>query len=101
MPLSDLVPLYTRRGRAYELTGRHAEAETNYQTLEDLAAAAGDQHQTMAARVMRTTLYVTHTALTNKEKAEPLLQALLKQAQASGDQQVEVRALWNWMLMLN
>ncbi len=96
----QLIHLYTRRGRAFELSARTNEAVDNYEAMRQQAHDADDQEMELAALMNMATLYSTPTKLYDLEKGESLLQQALQLVQELDDRAAEAKILWN-MLNLN
>jgi tetratricopeptide (TPR) repeat protein len=94
----QLNHLYTRRGRAMELTGQFEQALKNYDEMLLAAHDHKDRRMELDAQVAASTLYSTPTAVMDTEKGRALSEETLKLAQELGDQAVESKVLWNLLL---
>ena len=94
----QLNHLYTRRGRALELTGQFQQALKNYDEMLLAAHDHKDRRMELDAQVAASTLYSTPTAVMDPEKGQALSEETLKLAQELGDQSIECRVLWNLLL---
>ena len=94
----QLNHLYTRRGRALELTGQFQKALKNYDEMLLAAHDHKDRRMELDAQVAASTLYSTPTAVMDPEKGQVLSEETLKLAKELGDQSIECRVLWNLLL---
>ena len=94
----QLHHLYTRRGRAMEMTGQFEQALKNYDEMLAMARDRKDRRLELDAQVAASTLYSTPTAVMDTEKGQALSEETLKLAQELGDQSIECRVLWNLLL---
>jgi len=94
----QLNHLYTRRGRALELTGQFQQAINNYDEMLLAAHDHKDRRMELDAQVAASTLYSTPTAVMDPEKGQALSEETLKLAKELGDQSIECRVLWNLLL---
>ncbi len=96
----QLVHLYTRRGRAYELDNQFEEALANYQRMVELAQERDDKALHLASLAAQCIVRATGTPLYDPVQAKALAEGALSLAQELGDRGTESRALWG-MLLLN
>ena len=94
----QLNHIYTRRGRAMEMTGQFEQALKNYDEMLTTARERKDRRMELEAQVAASTLYSTPTAVMDAEKGQALSEETLKLAQELGDQSIECRVLWNLLL---
>ncbi len=94
----QLVHLYRRRGRTYELLLRHDEALETYRALEALGDTRGDDALRLAGIAAQGTAYYIGTS--DWESARQRSEEALVLAQHLGDKAVEARSLWNLLLAL-
>jgi predicted ATPase/class 3 adenylate cyclase len=94
-----LIHLYTRRGRAYELSSRFDEALANYQELERTAAETGDRALELASMTAQSILRATQTSLYNPLEARKLAEQALLLSQELGDRAVEAKVLWGLLIL--
>ncbi len=94
-----IAPLYTRRGRALELSGRSVDAVTNYEEMEKAAQASGDRTAALAANLALTTLYATPTPVFDAVAGRALCERTIALARELGDRAAEAKALWNLMTL--
>ncbi len=90
--------LYTRRGRAMELSGQFEQALKNYDEMQATARDRQDRRMELDAKLTASTLYSTPTAVMDTDKGQALSEETLKLAKELGDQASECRALWNLLL---
>jgi len=95
-----LIHLYTGRGQALELNGRHAEALSDYGEMEKLARARGDRSMELAALMARAKIYATLNRAQDPAQAQIVLEQALSLARELGDRAAECKVLWNLMLVL-
>lgn len=100
-PDEQLVYLYTRRGRVYEVCGQYDDALANYQELEALAKERGNPALELAALIPQTTIHAIPSARHDPAKGRSLSKRGLNLAQQLEDHQAEARVLWNLMLLSN
>ncbi len=95
----QLIHLYTRLGRAYELSGQYEEALANYQGLETLGNQRNSPALKLGALVPQATIRSTYTVKFDPDLGQALSQQALALARQLGDQRAEAKALWNLMLL--
>jgi tetratricopeptide (TPR) repeat protein len=95
----SLIYLYTRCGRALELSGQHEAALQNYHDMEALARERGDRSLELAALMARATLRSTPTAVHDPARGQALSEQALALARELGDRTAEAKILWNLMLL--
>jgi len=91
--------LYSKLGRALELTTRYEEAIANYADMEVYAHAQGDQTLELSSYMDRAKIYSTANRLSNPALAQNFLERAQPLARALGDPAVETRILWNLLLL--
>ena len=94
-----LVYLYTKRGRAMELSARFDDALANYQELEALGRERDEPALVLGALIPEATLHSTYTPRFDPERGESLSNQTLVLARELDDHQAEAKALWNLMLV--
>lgn len=94
-----LMHLYTRRGRALELSVEYDKALSNYLEMESVASELGDQQLLLAAILLRATLLSIPSPVSDADLARSLLDSALNLAQGLGDKEAEARILWNLLLL--
>ena len=94
-----LIHLYTRRGRAYELSSRFGEALANYQELGQLVDELGDRALELASLAAQCILRATQSSLYNPQEARKLAEQALLLSQELGDQVVEAKVLWGLLIL--
>jgi tetratricopeptide (TPR) repeat protein len=95
---SHVQHLYTRRGRALELTGRYPEAVSNYLEMETLARERGDRALELAALLARATVHAAPTSVHDAAQSQALCERALVLARALDDRAAEARILWTLAL---
>jgi tetratricopeptide (TPR) repeat protein len=91
--------LYSSRGSLYELNNQPYAALENYQELETLAQARGDESLRLTAILSRATVLATPNPAHDADQAGVLLEQALKLARALKDRAAESRVLWNLLLL--
>lgn len=95
----QLIHLYTRRGRALELSDSFAASAENYEEMEALARQRQDEALELAALIARATILVTANLSVDIRLGERLLIRARELAQRLGDTASEAKILWNLMLL--
>ncbi|MFN2520853.1 MAG: AAA family ATPase [Candidatus Limnocylindria bacterium] len=91
-----VVRLYQNRGRALELRGAFAEAQSNYRDMEGFASERGEDALVALALAHQATLLVIPTSsLLDTRRGEELLAKALGIARASADLALVARLQWN------
>jgi DNA-binding SARP family transcriptional activator/tetratricopeptide (TPR) repeat protein len=90
---TEIVQLYSGRGRVLELAGRYADALTVYQELEELARRRGEAIMERVAIEHLVTCYVEPSSVHDIRQAEALSERGIKLARVLGDVESEVRFL--------
>jgi tetratricopeptide (TPR) repeat protein len=96
---SQLMRLYTQRGRALELSGRYDEALQNYVEMETLARDYDNGELTLAALVARATVHATPTTKFDPTLARTLCERALPLAHTLQDRAAEAKILWNLSIL--
>ncbi|MBI3361963.1 MAG: AAA family ATPase, partial [Chloroflexi bacterium] len=94
----QLTHLYTRRGRALDLTNRFNEALANYEEMEAKGRERGDRPMELAALMARATIYATPNPAQNSDRALTLMQQALGLARELADRVAQSKILWNLMI---
>src|SRR5262249_19955089 len=94
-----LLYLFSRRGRALELSDNHEAALASYVEMEAVAGALGDRPLRLAALIACAGLRSTFTPLHDADAARDLLDRALALAGELGDRQAEAKLLWNLMML--
>jgi tetratricopeptide (TPR) repeat protein len=94
----SLTYLFTRRGRALELSGRHTEALTLYRQMEELARQHHDPNLELAALTAQGTLYAIPSGHQDHGRARTILPQALELAHRLGEEEAQARILWNLMI---
>ena len=97
---TPLQHLLLNLGQALELSGRHAEALTAYQQLEQTAREQGAADVRHAAVMARAKIYATLNPEQDPERARALLEEALAEVRARQDPAAESQVLWNLMVLL-
>lgn len=94
------IKLFTRRGRALELSGHYGKSLQNYQEMETLARHHADLHIELAALMQRTTIYSLPNRHYNPQLSRELAGQAQKIAAQLGDHAAEAKITWNLLLLL-
>lgn len=95
----QIINLYTRRGRMYELTNQYDEALESYEELGNLGRERGSKALQLAALLPAGTIHSTPTAKADSERGRALSDQALAYARELSDPLGESKALWNLMLL--
>lgn len=95
----QLVHLYTRRGRAFELDGQFEQALDDYQTMIELAQERDSKALRLAALTAQCFVHATGTPLLDPPQAKALAAEALSLAQETGDRATEARLLMVWLVL--
>ena len=93
----QLVHLYTRMGRVYELDSRFDEALDIYRTMIELAEEREDKALRLASLTSQCFVRATGTLLLDPPQAKALAEEALSLAQELGDRATEARLLSVWL----
>jgi tetratricopeptide (TPR) repeat protein len=93
LPGTEIIKLYSGRGRVLELAGRYADALNLYQELEELGRRRGDMMMEHVAIEHLVTCYVEPSSVHDINKAEVLSERGIRLARTIGDAESEVRFL--------
>ena len=99
VPGDELIYLYTRNGRALQLSNRYEEVIANFEELEGLAREKGDRTLELASLLPRATVHSTYTAKFDPQRGQELSKRALSLARELSDVRTEAKALWNLMLL--
>jgi predicted ATPase len=94
----QLLHLYTRRGRAFELSDAYDRALANYEEMQTLAQARRDRNLELEALMLRALAYSVGSGVRDLRKAQALALDALALAGATGDRAAEARI--DWILLL-
>jgi tetratricopeptide (TPR) repeat protein len=97
---TQLAHLYTKRGRALELSGQHVKAMENYAEMEALARRRGEASLELESLTLRVTILATATSVFDPARAQQLSDRAMGLADELGDRAAKCRVLWN-LLVLN
>lgn len=93
----QLLHLYTRLGRTYELSSKYDQAFEVYAELEALGVERSEPELELAAILPQATIYATPTSHQNPQLGRELSKRARELAQQVGDPAAEARSLWNLM----
>ncbi len=97
---TQLIHLFTRRGRAHELAGDYARAVENYGEMQKLAQTRGDRALELEALMLQTTAHAVGTGgVRNLDQAQEFSSKALTLAQELGDRKAQARIYWNLLLI--
>jgi tetratricopeptide (TPR) repeat protein len=97
----QLVHLYTRQGRAYELGNQFDEALDNYQRMVELAQHRDDKALLLSSLTSQCIVRATHTPLYDPPAAKTLGEEALRLARELGDRAAEARVLWALLVVID
>lgn len=95
----QLLDIYARRGRRYELMGKYDKALENYAEMEQVALRDHDQPLELGALIARAIVHSTPNALFNPALARELADRSLALAHELDDNVSKARVLWILMLI--
>jgi tetratricopeptide (TPR) repeat protein len=95
----QIIHLYTRHGRALEMSGRYEEALANYRVMEEVGDARSEPSLKLAGLMARATINSIPSSGYDPALARALSDQALQLARASGDKAAEAKVLWNLMLL--
>ena len=97
----QLIHIYTRLGRTYEVCGQFDQALSTYAELEKLGTEQGKPALELAALLPQATVHSVPSARWDADRGEALGKRALGLAKQLQDPRSESRALWNLMLLEN
>jgi tetratricopeptide (TPR) repeat protein len=97
----QLIHIYTRLGRTYEVCGQFDQALSTYAELEKLGTEQGKPALELAALLPQATVHAIPSGYSESARAEALAQRALALAQQLQDPRSESRAFGTWMLLEN
>ena len=95
---AQLVELFRRRGRVFEVAGRHADALANYEELEQLGRARNSPTLELESLIPRAVLYLTPTPFLDADRGRELAERILALAERTG--RVDAAAYGHWARLL-
>jgi tetratricopeptide (TPR) repeat protein len=95
----ELVHLFLRRGRAYELINSYDDVLEGYAELERVATDREDDSLKMAALLARTIVHSTFTPIFDPKLGLPLAEEAIALARKLDDFAAEAKILWSLMLV--
>ncbi len=96
---AELIHLYTRRGRAFELSPNYPRAMENYQEMRSLARSRGDRALELEALMLLTTALTVGLGVRDSAQAQAVSAEALALAQQLDDRQAQARIYWNLLLI--
>lgn len=96
----QLIHLYRRRGRAYELSNQFNDALDNYQRMVMLAQERDNKALLLSALTSQCILFGGQSPLHDPPRAQKLGEEALQLARELGDRAAEARVLWALMLSI-
>lgn len=91
--------LYTKLGRALEVSSQYDAALARYRELEDLGAARREPPLVLTSLMLRATLHATPTPLFDAAQGKELLDRALALAQTLNDGAAQAKIYWNLLLL--
>ena len=95
----QLAELYRRRGRVYEVAGRHDDAMRSYEELEELGRARGNPALELEGLIPRAPLYLTPTPYMDAERGRRLADRILALAETTGRPAAAAYGHWARLLL--
>lgn len=96
---AQLIYLYTRRGRALELTVNYDRAIENYREMQTLAQTRGDRTLELEALMLLATAYAVEPGKRDWRTAQAFSEEALELARELADRPAEARIYWNLLLI--
>jgi tetratricopeptide (TPR) repeat protein len=98
---AQLIQLFSKRGRIFELMGNYEQALANYDDMETLAHVRGDRSLELESLMLRAIIHSTPTKVFDPVQAQPLTDRALALARDLGNSAAEAKVLWilgllNW-----
>lgn len=93
------IDLFSKRGRALELSGHYDSALGNYQELENLGLERDEPRLVLSAVMARATIHSIPSHYHDSRAAQTLSDQALVIARQLGDKAAESKILWNLMLL--
>jgi tetratricopeptide (TPR) repeat protein len=97
----DIVHLYARLGRTYEVCGQYDDALTYYTELEARGREQGHPALELAGMLAQVTVFSIPSAKWDPARAEELANKALNLARKLKDHRAESKAYWNLMFIEN
>ncbi len=94
-----LEQLFTKRGRAYELSSAYQEALENYADMKKIAEQRHDEALVLAALIAQATLMATPSSVQDFPNAREISSKALEIAQKLENKPAEAKILWIMLLM--
>jgi len=95
----ELLHLYTRHGRALELSARYDQALANYEALEGLGNERHLPALELSALMSRATIFSTFTSRYDPPQGIELSNRALEVAETLGDETAQAKIHWNLLLV--
>jgi tetratricopeptide (TPR) repeat protein len=95
----QLLHLFTKRGRAFELSDQYERALDNYNEMEKVARAHGDRSLELNSLVLRATIHSTATPVFSPTQAQQFSDQALILARELNDRAAEAKVVWNLLLL--
>jgi MalT-like TPR region len=98
---AQLIQLFSKRGRIFELMGKYEQALANYDEMETLAYVRGDRSLELESLMRRAIIRSTPTKVFDPVQAQALTDRGLALARELGNPAAEAKILWilellNW-----
>jgi len=90
-----LLHLCQTLGRTLEITSAYNRALTHYQEIEKLAIERGDKRLELTAVMGQTALYITPTAVSDRNLGATCAERAVELAKIIGDQAAQIQISWN------
>jgi predicted ATPase len=99
MECDQLIELYLRWGRSYELISQREQAIECYQALEAIGDKRDDPRIRLAAQAAQVVVLAIATSLHDADRSRQLANQALELARQLGDQTAEAKLLWSLSLI--
>lgn len=96
---AQLIHLYTKRGRVYEVTGRDPAALATYQEMRKDARARDDRALELEALLLQGKLYSAPSVVFDRARASALAGEAEQIAAALGNREAQAKNLWNQLIL--
>jgi len=96
---AQLIDLYRRRGRVFEIAGRYDDALRNYEELERIGRERNDATLELEGLMPQAIIYVTPTSRVDAARGQELAERMLALGRRAGRPDAEARGYWSLLLL--